>query len=573
MNYKEIYNQWKAALEGTPYAEEMAQIGADEKLMEDSFYQDLEFGTAGMRGVIGLGTNRMNIFTVKKATQGLANYINEIGGAERGVAIAYDSRKYSDVFAKETALVLCQNGIKVFLYDCLHSVPQLSYTILKLNCIAGVVITASHNPKIYNGYKAYGEDGGQLAVEGAKIVTGYIKAIDDVFAVKAMDEKEALEKGLLQYIGDDVDQLYYKDVLSLVINKQAIQNQKDKLSIVYTPLHGSGNKPVRHVLGELGISKLAVVKEQEMPDPEFPTVSAPNPEQPDAFRLAIPLANEVGANMILGTDPDCDRLGVVVRDHNNEFKVLTGNQIGCLLLDYILSQKQSSFQGDEFVVKSIVSTPMAVTIANHYGVELRDVLTGFKFIAEQIKLSEESGKGHFLFGFEESYGFLSGTFVRDKDACIASMLVTEMTCYYAEQGMTLYDALCALYAKYGYFKEKVLSKTLSGIEGIAKIKAAVEAVRKEAPKEIAGYPVTAVRDYQLQKRTDLVTGEETPIDLPQSNVLFFEMGGDSFVLRPSGTEPKLKAYITASAQTDEEAESKFAAILQAVSDLMDDLTK
>lgn len=573
MNYKEIYNQWKAALEGTPYAEEMAQIGADEKLMEDSFYQDLEFGTAGMRGVIGLGTNRMNIFTVKKATQGLANYINEIGGAERGVAIAYDSRKYSDVFAKETALVLCQNGIKVFLYDCLHSVPQLSYTILKLNCIAGVVITASHNPKIYNGYKAYGEDGGQLAVEGAKIVTGYIKAIDDVFAVKAMDEKEALEKGLLQYIGDDVDQLYYKDVLSLVINKQAIQNQKDKLSIVYTPLHGSGNKPVRHVLGELGISKLAVVKEQEMPDPEFPTVSAPNPEQPDAFRLAIPLANQVGANMILGTDPDCDRLGVVVRDHNNEFKVLTGNQIGCLLLDYILSQKQSSFQGDEFVVKSIVSTPMAVTIANHYGVELRDVLTGFKFIAEQIKLSEESGKGHFLFGFEESYGFLSGTFVRDKDACIASMLVTEMTCYYAEQGMTLYDALCALYAKYGYFKEKVLSKTLSGIEGIAKIKAAVEAVRKEAPKEIAGYPVTAVRDYQLQKRTDLVTGEETPIDLPQSNVLFFEMGGDSFVLRPSGTEPKLKAYITASAQTDEEAESKFAAILQAVSDLMDDLTK
>jgi phosphoglucomutase len=573
MNYKEIYNQWKAALEGTPYAEEMAQIGADEKLMEDSFYQDLEFGTAGMRGVIGLGTNRMNIFTVKKATQGLANYINEIGGAERGVAIAYDSRKYSDVFAKETALVLCQNGIKVFLYDCLHSVPQLSYTILKLNCIAGVVITASHNPKIYNGYKAYGEDGGQLAVEGAKIVTGYIKAIDDVFAVKAMDEKEALEKGLLQYIGDDVDQLYYKDVLSLVINKQAIENQKDKLSIVYTPLHGSGNKPVRHVLGELGISKLAVVKEQEMPDPEFPTVSAPNPEQPDAFRLAIPLANEVGANMILGTDPDCDRLGVVVRDHNNEFKVLTGNQIGCLLLDYILSQKQSSFQGDEFVVKSIVSTPMAVTIANHYGVELRDVLTGFKFIAEQIKLSEESGKGHFLFGFEESYGFLSGTFVRDKDACIASMLVTEMTCYYAEQGMTLYDALCALYAKYGYFKEKVLSKTLSGIEGIAKIKAAVEAVRKEAPKEIAGYPVTAVRDYQLQKRTDLVTGEETPIDLPQSNVLFFEMGGDSFVLRPSGTEPKLKAYVTASAQTDEEAESKFAAILQAVSDLMDDLTK
>lgn len=573
MDYKAIYEKWAQALKGTEYEAEINAIGADEKLMEDSFYQNLEFGTAGMRGVIALGTNRMNVFTVRKATQGLANYINEIGGADRGVAIAYDSRKNSDVFAKETALVLCNNGIKVFLYDCLHSVPQLSYTILKLNCIAGVVITASHNPKIYNGYKAYGADGGQLAVEDAKTVTGYIEAIDDVFAVKGMDEKEALEKGLLKYIGDDVDQMYYKDVLTLVINKEVIDKQKDTLNVVYTPLHGSGNKPVRHVLGELGIKKLAVVKEQEMPDPEFPTVSAPNPEQPDAFRLAIPLANEVGANMILGTDPDCDRLGVVVRDDNNEFKVLTGNQIGCLLMDYILSQKQKDFCGDEFVVKSIVSTPMAVTIAKHYGVELRDVLTGFKFIAEQIKLSQQTGKGHFLFGFEESYGFLSGTFVRDKDACIGALMVTEMTCYYAEKGMTLYQALQALYAKYGYYKEKVLSKTLSGIEGIAKIKQAVETIRAEAPSKIGDFTVTAVRDYQLQKRTDLQTGAVTPIDLPQSNVIFFELGGDSFVLRPSGTEPKLKAYVTAAAATDAEAEEKFEKLLKTVSDLMDDLTK
>ncbi|MGI6031684.1 MAG: phospho-sugar mutase [Eubacteriales bacterium] len=573
MDYKAIFESWKKALTGTPYQAEIDAIGADEALKEDAFYKDLEFGTAGMRGVIGLGTNRMNIFTVRKATQGLANYINKIGGGDKGVAIAYDSRKYSDVFAKETALVLCNNGIKVYLYDCLHSVPQLSYTILKLGCIAGVVITASHNPKIYNGYKAYGADGGQLAVEDAATVTSYIEAIDDVFAIKGMDEQEALNKGLLQYIGDDVDQMYYKDVLSLVINKDVIDRQKDSLSIVYTPLHGSGNKPVRHVLGALGIQKLAVVKEQEMPDPEFSTVSAPNPEQPDAFRLAIPLAEKVGATMILGTDPDCDRLGVVVKDNAGEFKVLTGNQIGCLLMDYVLSQKQSTFTGDEFVVKSIVSSPMADVIAAHYGVELRAVLTGFKFIAEQIKLSQQTGKGKFLFGFEESYGFLSGTFVRDKDACIASMLVSEMTCYYADKGMTLYQALEALYAKYGYFKEKVISKTLSGIEGIAKIGKAVETVREEAPKEVGGYAVKAVRDYQLQKRTDLATGQVTAIGLPKSNVLFFELDNASFILRPSGTEPKLKAYVAAAAPTDEAAQAKFDQLLTAVSNLMDELTR
>lgn len=574
MDYRETYEFWKTNLAGTEFEAEMEAIGRDEKLKEDSFYQYLEFGTAGMRGVIALGTNRMNVFTVRRSTQGLADYVNKMGQAERGVAIAYDSRLHSDDFALETALVLAQNGVKAYLYDCLHSVPQLSYAVLKLHTFAGVVITASHNPPQYNGYKVYGEDGGQLAVEDAATVTGYINAIDNIFAVKAMDRQEAIDKGLLVYIGEEIDEQYYRDVATIPINRDVIEAQKDKLSVVYTPLHGTGNVPVRHMLGVLGIKNLHVVKEQELPDSRFPTVKAPNPEEPDAFVLATKLANETGANMILGTDPDCDRLGVCVRDGSGEFRVLTGNQIGCLLMDYILSQKQKDFTGDEFVVKSIVSTNMADVIAKHYGVELRDVLTGFKFIAEQIKLSERSGKGHFLFGFEESYGFLSGTFVRDKDACIGATLVTEMTCYYAEKGMTLYDALCALYEKYGYFKEAVTSKTLSGIEGIAKIMSAVETLRAEGLKEIGGFTVVTLRDFETQKATEVATGKATPIDLPKSNVLYFELdGGARFILRPSGTEPKLKAYITASGKTDAEATEKFERLKKAVTDLVDGLTK
>ena len=574
MRYTDGYKQWKTALAGTEYQPEIDALEADEALCEDSFYQYLEFGTAGMRGTIGLGTNRMNVFTVRRSTQGLADYVNKIGKQEQGVAIAYDSRLYSDKFALETALVLCQNGVKAYLYDCLHSVPQLSYAVLKLGCAAGVVITASHNPPQYNGYKVYGEDGGQLAVEDAATVTSFIDAIDDPFAVVGMDEKEALEKGLLVYIGKEIDEQYYADVLSLCYNPAVIEQERDSLKVVYSPLHGSGNIPVRTVLERLGIKNLSVVKEQELPDPKFPTVSAPNPEDPNAFSLATKLADEVGANMMFATDPDCDRLGVAVRQGDGSFKVLTGNQTGVLLMDYILSQTAAKgFKGDEFVVRSIVSTEMADVVAAIYGVEMRSVLTGFKFIAEQIKLAEQTGKGTFLFGFEESYGCLSGTFVRDKDACIASMLVVEMACYYKSKGMTLYDAMQEMYKKYGTYNETVLSKTLSGIEGIAKITGAVQTLRDQPPKEIGGMPVKALADYQLQKAVDLQSGAETALTLPKSNVLAYTLDDASFILRPSGTEPKLKAYVSAHGATAEAAKAKFDAVVAAVTQLMDELTK
>ena len=574
MSYQETYQVWKSALVGTSYESELAELAKDEKQLQDSFYKDLEFGTAGMRGEIGLGTNRMNIFTVRRSTKGLADYINKIGKADQGVAIADDSRLHSDDFALTTALVLAQNGVHAYLYDCLHSVPQLSYAVLKLKTAAGVVITASHNPAIYNGYKVYGADGGQLAVEDAAVVTDYINQVEDLFAVKEMDKQAALDAGLLTYISHDLDEQYYNDVLSVVINKEVIESQRDTLNIVYTPLHGTGNIPVQKVLGKLGIKKLQVVKEQQMPDPTFHTVKAPNPEMPDAFDLATKLANTCNANLLLATDPDCDRLGIAVRQPDGSFKVLTGNQIGVLLMDYRLSQLKDQFTGDEFVVKSIVSTSMADVIAKYYGVEMRSVLTGFKFIAEQIKLSQQTGMGKFLFGFEESFGFLSGTFVRDKDACIACTMATEMACYYASKGMTLADALEELYKKYGYYKETVLSKTLNGMEGIAKIKAAVKTLREEAPAKIGEFEVIALRDYLKSQRKEMATGVVTPIDLPTSDVLFYELPeGASFVIRPSGTEPKLKAYISAVGKTEEEASACFDKLVKTVSDMMDELTK
>ncbi|MBC8535313.1 phospho-sugar mutase [Feifania hominis] len=573
MDYRQQYQAFQSALEGTVYAAELRALALDEKALEDAFYKDLEFGTAGMRGIIGLGTNRMNIFTVRRSTQGLADYLKQLGRESDGVAIAYDSRLMSETFARETALVLCQNGVRVYLYRTLHSVPQLSYAVLKLHTAAGVVITASHNPPQYNGYKVYGDDGGQLAVEDAAIVTQYIAAAD-LFSVRPMEETEALRRGLLTYIGDELDEQYYADVESLVLNPGAVEQAGGSLSVVYTPLHGTGNIPVRRVLTDIGIRKLHVVREQELPDPEFPTVKAPNPEEPDAFVLARRLADRVDADLILGTDPDCDRLGVCVRGRGGDFHVLTGNQIGCLLLDYILSQNEGRLRGDEFVVKSLVSTRMADVIAAHYGVELREVLTGFKFIAEQIKLSERSAKGRFLFGFEESYGYLAGTFVHDKDACIASMLVTEMACFYSLRGMTLWDALESLYERYGMFCEKVLSWTLTGIEGLGRIKGAVASLRSAPPETIGAHRVLALRDYERRVRVDFVHGGESAISLPQSDVLYFELSDDaSFIVRPSGTEPKLKAYLCASAASRDEAQRKFNALFESVTKLLDKLTQ
>ena len=560
MDYQQNYLKWKTALAGTPFSSQLEELEKNPALLQDSFYQFLEFGTAGMRGTIALGTNRMNIFTVRRATQGLAEYIKTVHGQQKGVAIAYDSRKYSDVFALETALVLAANGIKVYLFDTLHSVPQLSFAILHLGCVSGVVITASHNPPEYNGYKVYGADGGQLAVEDAAMMTDFINRIDDYFSIQPMDHQAALDTGLLNYIGAEIDEAYYAKVKTLVVNQQVIDSQADNLKIIYTPLYGTGNIPVRRLLSDIGIKNLRVVQEQELPNPDFPGLSAPNPENREAFKLAMELANREGANMIIATDPDCDRMGVAVRTSSGTFEVLTGNQIGCLLMDYILSARQGSFQGDEFVVKSIVSTPMADAIANYWGVEMRNVLTGFKFIAEQIKLAEQSGKGAFVFGFEESYGYLGGTFVRDKDAAMASLLLAEAACAYDAKGMTLADAMDALYQKYDYYKESVLSVTLSGMEGVAKIKKAVDILRATPPEGFAGTACEYLSDFTTLTRTYLPTGEQTPIDLPATNMLIYECDDCRVIFRPSGTEPKLKVYLSVFHENEEIAQAKLEAL-------------
>ncbi|MBQ9941842.1 MAG: phospho-sugar mutase [Christensenellaceae bacterium] len=573
MDYKEHLAQWTAALSGTEYAPEMEKLAADPALAEDSFYQFLEFGTAGMRGTLALGTNRMNIFTVRRATQGLAEYLKAAGKCEQGVCIAYDSRINSDVFAAETARVLATNGVKVYLYETLHSVPQLSFTILHLQCAAGVVITASHNPPEYNGYKVYGADGGQLATEDAATVTGFINKVEDYLTAVPMELSEAIEKGIVTMIGKEIDEAYFAKVKSLLIDPSVIASQADNLKVVYTPLYGTGNVPVCRLLSDIGIKNLQVVEEQRLPNGNFPGLSAPNPENREVFTKAFELANASGANMIIATDPDCDRMGVAVRTGSGEFVVLTGNQIGCILMDYILRAKKPAFTGDEFVVKSVVSTTMADAIAAYYGAEMRNVLTGFKFIAEQIKLSEQSGKGKFCFGFEESYGYLSGTFVRDKDAAMASMLLTEAACYYDAQGMTLYDALQALYARHGFFKEAVISLTLSGMEGIAKIKGAVEALRKDPPKAVGEFKFTTLSDFATGVKTDLSSGETAPIGLPATNMLYFEFDGGRMILRPSGTEPKLKAYVSVVNADEAIATEKLAELEALTKALMAEYTK
>ncbi len=572
MGYMQNYEVWKKALDGTPMGAELSVLAQDEKQLQDSFYREMEFGTAGMRGIIGLGTNRMNIFTVKRATLALAKLLNESGKAQDGVAIAYDTRKNSDLFAQAAAGVLCANGVKVYLYDTPHSVPQLSFTILELKCAAGVVVTASHNPPEYNGYKVYGDDGGQCPVADSDRITQYIAQIDDMFRIEEMPFDEARYKGLLIDIGSDLDEIYYKKVEALTLSPDAVREQADTLNIVYTPLHGTGNIPVRRVLKDIGIRRLHVVPEQEHPDSAFSTVKAPNPEERDCYNLAIALANKENANLILATDPDSDRLGVVVRDAQNEFVVLTGNQIGCLLLDYVLQRKQPLPQ-DGFVVKSIVTTDMVDVICKHFGAELRGVFTGFKFIAEQIANSIETGKGQYLFGFEESYGYLLGTFVRDKDAVQAAMLIAEAACYYAQQGKTLYEALMGLYETYGWFEEVVLSKTLYGQEGIAKIMNAVETLRKNYPDQIGDFTVKAVRDYKTRQYLNKATGVVTPIEMETSNVLYFELEDARFIIRPSGTEPKLKSYLSACSADRSQAAASLKRLKESASALIDELTK
>ncbi len=573
MDYKEIYNQW---LEN-PYfdeatKEELKAIKDDENEIKERFYMDLEFGTAGLRGIIGAGTNRMNIYVVRRATQGLANYIAKVDKKSQGVAIAYDSRHMSPEFAQEAALCLAANGIKAYIFETLRPTPELSFAVRHLGCVAGINVTASHNPPEYNGYKVYWEDGAQITPPHDTGIMGEVKAISDWNTVKTMDKEEAVKAGLFEVIGQAVDDAYMAELKKQIIHRDAIQAEGKNLKIVYTPLHGTGNIPARRILKELGFENVYVVPEQELPDGDFPTVSYPNPEAAEAFELGLKLAREVDADIVLATDPDADRLGVRVKDRNGEYHDLTGNMSGCLLANYELSQRKAvngSLPEDGALVKTIVTTNLADAIAKGYGVNLIEVLTGFKYIGQQILGFENSGKGTYLFGFEESYGCLIGTYARDKDAIVATMALCEAAAYYKTQGKTLWDAMIDMYEEFGYYKDAIQAVTMKGIEGLQKIQEIMTTLRQNPPAEFAGHKVTAVRDYKLDEITDLATGEKKPTGLPNSNVLYYELTDDAWVcVRPSGTEPKVKFYYgvkgTSLADADEKSDAMGKAVLEMV---------
>ena len=561
MGYKEMYQSWL----DNPYFDEdtkaeLKSIAGDDKEIEDRFYTELEFGTAGLRGVIGAGMNRMNIYTVRKATQGLANYIKKVGKEAQGVAIAFDSRRMSPEFADEAALCLAANGIKAYVFESLRPTPELSYAVRKLGCTAGINITASHNPPEYNGYKVYWEDGAQITPPHDKGIMDEVKAVTDFATVKTMGKEEAKKAGLYEVIGAAIDDAYIAELKKLVVHQDAIDQVKDTLKIVYTPLHGTGNIPVRRVLKELGFQNVYVVPEQEKPDGEFPTVSYPNPEAEEAFVLGLAMAKKLDADLVLATDPDADRLGVYVKDSKTgEYHSLTGNMSGCLIGDYVIGQRKEreGLPKDGAFIKSIVSTNMADAIAKYYGIQLVEVLTGFKFIGQKMLEFETKGAGAYLFGMEESYGCLTGTYARDKDAVVASMTLCEAAAYYKTQGKTLWDAMIDMYEKYGYYKDDVKAITLKGIEGLEKIQTILETLRADAPKEIGGYKVLKVRDYKKDTITDLADGKVTSTGLPASNVLYYELEDDAWVcVRPSGTEPKVKFYYGIKGTSLEEADAK-----------------
>ena len=557
--YREKYNEWISSSTISEEVKEELRAIKDEKEIEDRFYKELEFGTGGLRGIIGAGTNRMNVYTVGKATQGFADFINDTYKGEKAIAIAYDSRNMSKEFAKAAALTLCANDIKVYLYESLRPTPMLSFAVRHLKCKAGIVITASHNPKEYNGYKAYGEDGCQLTDEPAKEVIGYVNRVEDYSKIKTMSEEEALEKGLLVYIGEDVDKAYIESLKSLTIREELVKDHAKDLKIVYTPIHGSGNVPVRRVLSELGYENVLVVKEQELPNGNFPTAPYPNPENPDVFKIAMEMANKVNADVIFGTDPDCDRIGVVVKDNKGEFRVLTGNQTGMLLVNYVLGslKELNKLPKNGVVIKTIVTTESVRKMAEAYGVKLIDVLTGFKYIGEKIREFEETGSNEYLIGFEESYGYLFGTFSRDKDAVVASMLIAEMTLYYKKQGKTLYDALVEIYEQYGYFKESLVSVELKGKEGQEKLGRCLDLLRADEITEVNGVKVVKSFDYKSSTEKDLIANTTSKINLPKSNVLKYILEDDSwFVVRPSGTEPKMKVYLAVKGNSLEDADKQ-----------------
>ena len=574
MGYKEQYTHWlESDYMDEATKEELRQIAGDEKEIEERFYTELEFGTAGLRGIIGAGCNRMNEYTVRKATQGLANYILKVGGQDRGVAIAYDSRHMSPEFADVAALCLAANGIKAYVFESLRPTPELSYAVRKLHTIAGINITASHNPPEYNGYKVYWEDGAQITPPHDSGIMDEVKAISDYAVCKKMDKEEAIAAGLYQTIGADIDDSYIAELKKLVVHQDAIDAVGSEIKVVYTPLHGTGNIPVRRVLKELGFTQVYVVPEQELPDGDFPTVSYPNPEAKEAFTLGLALAKKVDADLVLATDPDADRLGVYVKDaQTGEYHPLTGNMSGCLIGDYLIGQKKE-LQGlpeDGVFIRSIVSTNMADAIAKHYGIALVEVLTGFKFIGQKILEMETTGKGTYLFGMEESYGCLTGTYARDKDAVVASMALCEAAAYYKTKNMTLWDAMIAMYERYGYYQDGITAITLKGIEGLEKIGTIMNTLRADAPKKIGAYQVTAVRDYKKDTITDVATGEVRPTGLPSSNVLYYELTDDAWVcVRPSGTEPKVKVYFGIKGTSIADADAKAEAMKEAVNALVE----
>ena len=547
MGYREVYREWCTdEYFDKDTREELAAIASDERETEDRFYRQLEFGTGGLRGVIGAGTNRMNIYTVRQATQGLANYIISQEGQKKGVAIAYDSRRMSPEFAREAALCLNANGIKTYLFESLRPTPELSFAVRKLGCMAGIVITASHNPREYNGYKVYWEDGAQITPPHDKNILAEVSEVTQFAQVKTMEEDEARACGLYQIIGTAFDALYLAELKRQCIHPEMIKEAAKDIKIVYTPLHGTGNIPVRRILKELGFEQVYVVEEQKAADGDFPTVAYPNPEDEKAWELALKLAKKVDADIVLATDPDADRLGVYAKDaKTGEYVSFTGNMSGMLIAEYILRErtKTGAMPENPALVETIVTTDMAKAIAADYDTALVEVLTGFKYIGEQIKLFEEQESYHYIFGLEESYGCLAGTYARDKDACVAVMLLCEAAAYYKAEGRTLWDAMLAMYEKYGYYREGLATLTLKGIDGANRIQKMMKDQRMHPPKEVGGYQVLAVRDYQADTRKDMISGETVPTGLPRSNVLYYELSENAWCcVRPSGTEPKIKYY-------------------------------
>ena len=571
MGYREIYEKWCT----DDYFDEATKaelrvLEGDEKEIEDRFYRQLEFGTGGLRGVIGAGTNRMNIYTVRQATQGLANYIMEQQGQEKGVAIAYDSRRMSPEFAKEAALCLNGNGIRTYLFESLRPTPELSFAVRQLGCISGIVITASHNPREYNGYKVYWEDGAQITPPHEKNILAKVAGVTEFSQVRTMSEEDAKEAGLFRVIGKEIDDLYMEQLKAQSIHPEMIPAAAKNIKIVYTPLHGTGNLPVRRVLKELGFEQVYVVPGQELPDGNFPTVSYPNPEDEKAWTLALDLAKEKDADIVLATDPDADRLGVYAKDtKTGEYVSFTGNMSGMLIAEYILRErtKTGAMPENPALVETIVTTDMAKAIAADYKVVLIEVLTGFKYIGEQIKMFEQSKSHHYVFGLEESYGCLAGTYARDKDACVAVMMLCEVAAYYKTQGKTLWDAMIDMYEKYGYYKEGLATLTLEGIDGAEKIQAMMNSQRENPPKEIGGLKVLAVRDYKAGTRRDMRTGEVTATGLPSSNVLYYELEDNAWCcVRPSGTEPKIKYYFGVKGSSLEDASEKLERLKKAMTE-------